>query len=71
MATTDLSLLLKLPSKKRMELAEQLWLSVAEDASLPVTPEHARTIRSRLANYRAGNAKVVSHDELMKRVRSL
>ena len=62
--------LLLLPKKKRLEIAERLWLSVADETSLPVSTEHQKVLRTRLADYRAGRAKAISHQELMRRVRS-
>jgi putative addiction module component (TIGR02574 family) len=62
--------LLKLPKKKRLELAERLWLSVADETSMPVPESHKRILRQRLADFKAGRIKTISHDELMRRVRA-
>ena len=69
MPTSALPALLELPRRKRLAIAERLWLSVAEEDSLPVPAAHKRVLRERLAAYRAGQIKVVSHAELMRRVR--
>jgi len=69
MPTSALPALLELPRRQRLAIAERLWLSVAEEDSLPVPPGHKRILRERLAEYRAGRIKVVSHAELMRRVR--
>jgi len=60
--------LFKLPRKKRLELAERLWLSVADETSMPVSESHKRILRQRLADFKAGRIKTISHDELMQRV---
>jgi putative addiction module component (TIGR02574 family) len=61
--------LLELPRRTRLAIAERLWLSVADEDSLPVPAGHKRILRTRLAGYRAGHIKAVSHAELMRRVR--
>ena len=62
--------LLSLPKKKRLAIAESLWLSVADESSLPVPLSHKKIIDERLADYRSGKSKPISHDELMNRLRS-
>ena len=69
MSSTALSDLLRLPKRKRLAIAERLWLSVADEA-LAVPPEHKRVLKQRLADYEAGRSKPIPHDELMRRVRS-
>jgi putative addiction module component (TIGR02574 family) len=59
----------RLPKKKRLELAERLWLSVADESSMPVPEPHKRILKQRLADFKAGHIKTISHDELMRRVR--
>ena len=69
MATTAVAPgLLKLPKKERLELAERLWLSVADETSMPVPELHKWILRQRLADFKAGRIKTISHDELMQRV---
>jgi putative addiction module component (TIGR02574 family) len=60
----------QLPQRKRLELAERLWLSVADEASMPVPESHKRILRKRMADYKAGRIKAISHAELMRRVRA-
>ena len=69
MATAVLPSLLKLPKRKRMELAESLWLSVADD-SMNVPADHKEILSSRLKSYRAGALQTVSSRSLIKRLRS-
>jgi putative addiction module component (TIGR02574 family) len=64
-----LSALLRLPKKRRLEIAEQLWLSVADEEKMPVPAEHRDILDERLAAYRSGKSKVISMAELMRRVR--
>lgn len=65
-----LSKLMRLPVRQRMEIAEQLWLSVADEERMPVPDGHKRLLRGRLADYRAGRSKAVSHEAMMRRLRS-
>jgi hypothetical protein len=66
MIRSDLSELLQLLKPQRLA---GLWLSVADESSMPVPEGHKRVLRRRLAEYRAGQLGVVSHEELMRRVR--
>ncbi len=70
MASSSVSSLLRLPKRKRLEIAETLWLSVADEEKMPVPESHKKVLDARLANYRAGKSKVISHDELMRRLRT-
>ena len=70
MPPAALSSLLKLPPRQRLEIAERLWVSVADEAQMPVPAAHKRIVRKRLADYRAGRVKAISHAELMQRIRS-
>ena len=65
-----LASLLQLPPRKRLEIAERLWFSVADESRMPVPAAHQRLLRRRLAEYKAGKIKTISHAELMRRVRS-
>ena len=67
---TNVASLLRLPKKKRMEVAERLWLSVADESRMPIPLEHKKIIDSRLANYRKGITKPVVHADMMERLRS-
>jgi putative addiction module component (TIGR02574 family) len=70
MATQDVSSLLALPKRKRLELAERLWLSVADEQEMPVPQSHQKVLVARLSSYRSGKSKPISPDELMHRLRS-
>lgn len=70
MASDSVASLLRLPKRKRLEIAERLWLSVADEEKMPVSPAHKEVLDARLADYRAGKSMPVSHDELMRRLRS-
>jgi putative addiction module component (TIGR02574 family) len=70
MATQSVSSLLGLPKRKRLEIAESLWLSVADDQKMPVPESHHRILDARMASYRSGKSKPIPHDELMRRVRA-
>lgn len=62
--------MLKLPKRKRLEIAESLWLSVADEETMPVPANHKKILDERLAALRAGKSKPISHDELMRRLGS-
>lgn len=70
MATQVISSLLALPKRKRLEIAERLWLSVADERDMPVPQSHQKLLNARMASFRAGKSKPISHDELMRRLRS-
>jgi putative addiction module component (TIGR02574 family) len=70
MSTDALTELMKLPSRQRLAIAEQLWLSVADEESMPVPDEHRRIVKDRLERYRTGQAKVLTHAELLRRVQT-
>ena len=67
---SPLPALLRLPKKRRLEIAEQLWLSVADEEKMPVPAAHRAILDERLASYRAGKSKVITHAELMRRLRA-
>jgi len=69
MATQVISSLLALPKRKRLEIAERLWLSVADELDMPVPQSHQKLLNARMAGFRAGKSKPISHDELMRRLR--
>jgi len=62
--------LFKLPKKARLDLAERLWLSVADEKSLEIPDDHKKVLKKRLADYKSGESKAISHEELMRRVRA-
>jgi putative addiction module component (TIGR02574 family) len=70
MSTASVSSLLQLPKRKRLEIAEVLWLSVADEDRMPVSEGHKKVLDARLADYRAGRSKPISHAELMRRLRA-
>jgi len=70
MATLSVSSLLRLPKRKRLEIAESLWLSVADEETMPVPAKHRKVLDERLASYRTGKSKPIPHVELMRRLRS-
>lgn len=63
-------MLMRLPARERLAIAESLWVSVADEEKMPVPEEHKRILRKRLADYRAGRSKAVSHAEMMRRFQS-
>lgn len=70
MSTVVLADLLQLPRRKRLEIAERLWLSVADEAKMPLPKEHKRILNRRLADYRSGKSTPIAHAVLMQQVRT-
>ena len=66
---TNVELLLRLPKKERMEVAERLWLSVADEQRMPVPVNHKKVIAERLEDYQAGKSVPVPHAKMMKLLR--
>jgi putative addiction module component (TIGR02574 family) len=70
MSAEAMSDLMRLPVRRRLAIAERLWLSVADEEKMPVPEGHKRVLRKRLADYRAGRSKLISHRDLMRRLGS-
>jgi putative addiction module component (TIGR02574 family) len=70
MSAEAISDLMRLPARRRLAIAERLWLSVADEQKMPVPEDHKRILRKRLADYRAGRSKVISHRDMMRRLGS-
>jgi putative addiction module component (TIGR02574 family) len=70
MPPAALNRLLQLPRRQRLEIAERLWNSVAGEDRALVPEAHKRVLRQRLADYKAGKLKTISHAELLRRVRA-
>lgn len=69
MPAPSLPTLLRLPKRIRLEIAESLWLSVADEEKLPVPEGHRKVLDARLASYRSGKSRPIPHAELMRRLR--
>ncbi len=70
MLTQSVTALLRLPKRKRLEIAESLWLSVADEQKMPVPAGHRKVLDTRMASYRAGKSEPIPHEELMRRLRA-
>ncbi|MES2693847.1 MAG: addiction module protein [Verrucomicrobiota bacterium] len=70
MSSASVSSLLRLPKRERLEIAESLWLSVADEETMPVPETHKKILDARLADYRAGKSKAISHETLMRKLRT-
>jgi putative addiction module component (TIGR02574 family) len=70
MSSESVASLLRLPKRKRLEIAESLWLSVADEEKMPVPASHKKVLDERWAAYRSGKSRPISHEELMRRLRS-
>lgn len=69
MNATTVPDLLRLPKRQRLELAERLWLSVADEKTLAVPASHKRVLDERMAAYESGRSIPIPHRELMRRLR--
>ena len=70
MPTPSIDQLLRLPPKRKLEIAERLWLSAIDERTAPVPAEHKKTVAARLADYRSGKSKPIPHAELMRGLRA-
>jgi putative addiction module component (TIGR02574 family) len=70
MSEEAISNLMRLPIRRRLAIAERLWLSAADEQKMPVPEDRKRILRKRLADYRAGRSKVISHRDMMRRLGS-
>jgi putative addiction module component (TIGR02574 family) len=70
MSTTTIDSLLRLPKKRKMEIAERLWLSAVDERTAAVPAAHKKIIASRLADYRAGKSVPIPHEDLMRKLRA-
>ncbi len=62
--------LLKHSKRRRLEIADPFCLSVEHEEKTPVPAAHRAILSQRLASYRAGKSKVITHAELMRRLRN-
>lgn len=62
--------LLRLPKRRKMEIAERLWLSVADERTARVPAAHKKIVATRLADYQAGKSVPVPHADLMRKLRA-
>ncbi len=70
MPSPSVSSLLRLPKRQRLQIAETLWLSVADEQKMPVPAAHKKILDERMAKYRAGKMQLIPHEEMMRRLRS-
>ena len=68
MKLADFPELVQLSPRQRMQIAEELWDSAADD-KLPVPPEHKKLIHSRRAAFDRGEMPVLTMSELKKSLR--
>ena len=62
--------LLRLPKKRKMEIAERLWLSVADDRTARVPAAHKKIVATRLADYRTGKSVPAPHAAFVGKLRA-
>lgn len=70
MPTDTMDALLRLPKKRKMEIAERLWLSVADERTARVPAAHKKIVATRLADYRSGKSVPIPHADLMRTLRA-
>lgn len=66
-AISDIS---TLPIDDRLRVVHAIWDSLPDDVDLHPTPEQQAELYRRLAAHRADPSTAISHDELMRRVKS-
>jgi putative addiction module component (TIGR02574 family) len=69
MSKAIVSDLLRLSKRERLQIAERLWLSVADEQSMRVPLHHRQIIDERLAAYESGKSIPIPHRRLMQRLR--
>ena len=67
MSLSEFPDLARLPKRKRMQLADELWLSCVDDRS-KTAKRHQDTLEERWSAYRGGMVKRVSLKELEGRL---
>lgn len=69
MAKTPLSEILKLSVAERIQLAEDIWDSIADEPDkLPVTPEQRQQLQRRSAAYRRDSDRAVPLDAALEQI---
>ncbi len=59
-----------LPVNDRLRIVYAIWDTLPDDVDLHTSPEQQAELDRRLAAYRADPTTAISHDELMRRVKS-
>lgn len=67
MSLADFPDLARLPKNKRMQLADELWLSGVDDKA-KVPSWHREILDQRWAAYKSGKVKSISLEELERRL---
>ena len=67
MTLADFPELTKLSKRQRMKLAQELWISGADD-SLPASPAHRKILNDRWASYQTGKIGRIPLAELERRL---
>lgn len=57
-----------LSTEEKLDLVEELWESIRQDASIELSDAHKKVLDEREAEILSGNAKLLSWDEVMERV---
>ena len=57
-----------LSTEEKLDLVEELWESIRQDASIALSDAHKKVLDEREAEILSGNAKLLSWDEVMERV---
>jgi putative addiction module component (TIGR02574 family) len=67
MALAQFPELQKLPKRRKLELAEELWCAAIDDRA-PVSAKHRALLDSRWRAYQSGSVERISLDELERRL---
>ncbi len=57
-----------LSTEEKLDLVEELWESIRQDANIELSDAHKKVLDEREAEILSGNAKLLSWDEVMERV---
>jgi putative addiction module component len=66
MTLADFPKLKKLPSRQKLQLAEELWFDGVSDEALPVPDWHKEILSKRLTAYKKRQIKTISVSELKR-----
>lgn len=69
--TIDMEAIRKLSHAERLALMMQIWETLVDDDDVPISDAVLDEMERRAAELDADPSKAISHDEMMRRLRSL
>jgi putative addiction module component (TIGR02574 family) len=58
-----------LSTEEKLDLVEELWESIRQDANIELSDAHKKELKRRQDEVLSGKAKLLSWDEVMERVK--